>query len=277
MQSSLSDFLQLTTAEFQVVSIHSESEPALPAGAVTPYITAVRFELVGTATACHREQRIGHWELRWQMHPSGEIRLQQWRVLDEERASVSVPVFQELTSHAFGSNRSYASQLVPGIDHWRTVLDGASGIDIYGHNGVSVADIDGDGLDDVYICQPAGLPNRLFRNRGDGTFEDITDSAGVGVLENTACALFADIDNTGRQDLIVVRASGPLLFRNQGAGKFRLQPNAFQFTTPPQGTFTGAAIADYTTGTAGWTFIFAFMLIIRAPTNTTIRCRTTTQ
>jgi tetratricopeptide (TPR) repeat protein len=255
LQSSLSDFSKLMTAEFQVISIHSEALPVSPAVAAgVPYVTAVRFELVGTAAASRREQRIGHWELRCEMYPSGEIRLQQWRVLDEERARVSLPVFQDITSHAFGSNRSYASQLVPSIDHWRTVLDGASGIDIYGHNGVSVADVDGDGLDDLYICQPAGLPNRLFRNRGDGTFEDITDSAGVGVLENTACALFADIDNTGRQDLIVVRASGPLLFRNLGSGKFRLQPNAFQFATPPQGTFTGAAIADYDRD--GWLDIY---------------------
>jgi tetratricopeptide (TPR) repeat protein len=100
-------------------------------------------------------------------------------------------------------------------------------------------------LDDLYICQPAGLPNRLFRNRGDGTFEDVTEASGVGVLENTACALIADIDNDGRQDLIVVRANGPLLFLNSGGGKFRLKQNAFQFANPPQGTFTGAALADY--------------------------------
>ena len=99
----------------------------------------------------------------------------------------------------------------------------ACGIDIYGHNGVSVGDIDDDGFDDLYVCQPAGLPNRLYRNRGDGTFEDITESSGVGILENTACALFADFDNDGRQDLIVVRTDGPMLFVNQGGGKFRQQ------------------------------------------------------
>ncbi len=116
------------------------------------------------------------------------------------------------------------------------------------------ATFDDDGFDDLYVCQPAGLPNRLYRNRGDGTFEDITDSAGVGILENTACALFADIDNDGRQDLIVVCTSGPLLFLNQGGGKFREKPNAFQFATPPQGTFTGAAIADYDRD--GWLDIY---------------------
>ena len=89
------------------------------------------------------------------------------------------------------------------------------------------------------------MPSFLFRNRGDGTFDDITESAGVGVLENTACALFADLRNSGYQDLIVVRTDGPLLFVNEGNGKFRQQPGAFQFTQPPQGTFTGAALADY--------------------------------
>jgi hypothetical protein len=95
------------------------------------------------------------------------------------------------------------------------------------------------------VCQPSGLPNRLYRNRGNGTFEDITESSGLGVLENTACAVFADFSNRGRQDVIVVRASGPLLFVNEGGGKFRQKPDAFHFASPPQGTFTGAAAADY--------------------------------
>ncbi len=87
LQSSLAEFSKLITAEFQVIDIRSESVPAPPAGAAIPYVTVVRFELVGTGAASHREQRIGHWELQWRTHPSGEIRLQQWRVLDEERAS----------------------------------------------------------------------------------------------------------------------------------------------------------------------------------------------
>ena len=60
----------------------------------------------------------------------------------------------------------------------------------------------------------------------------------------SACALFADFDNRGLQDLLVVCGSGPLLYRNQGDGTFALKRGAFQFATPPQGTFTHAAIAD---------------------------------
>ena len=56
------------------------------------------------------------------------------------------------------------------------------------------------------------------------------------------------------EDLVVVRTSGPLLFVNQGDGKFRQKPDAFQFARPPQGTFTGAAVADYDRD--GWLDIY---------------------
>ena len=125
------------------------------------------------------------------------------------------------------------------------MIDGAVGVDVYGNNGVAVGDFDNDGLDDLYVCQPAGLPNRLYRNRGDGTFEDVSEKSGVDVLDFTASALFADFDNRGVQDLLVVCASGPLLFRNNGNGTFSLKKDAFRFANPPQGAFTHAAAADY--------------------------------
>ena len=241
LRSALSTFSNLLNAEFQIISIHAQGDPAGPVSLTT----IMRFELAGTGSGFYREQRVGHWELRWQRPTAGKVQLESWKTLNEERSRSFAPLFQDITSHAFGGNPSYTAQLLPGTDHWRTVLDGATGIDIYGHNGIAIADVDGDGLDDIYICQPAGLPNRLFRNRGDGTFQDITEAAGVGVLEYSACAFLVDVDNDGRQDLIVVRSNGPLLFLNQGGTKFRLKPDAFQFANPPQGTCTGAAMADY--------------------------------
>lgn len=254
LRSTLSAFTTIITAEFQVTNISIESSSAAGQGAPTRLHTRVRYELVGSGRDFYREQRVGHWEMEWEASPAGVLQVNKWQALDETRSRSAAPIFTDITAQAFGGNPCYASQFLRGADYWRTVLDGASGIDIYGHNGISVGDIDNDGYDDVYICQPAGLPNRLFRNRGDGTFEDTTESSGVGVLENTACAVFADFGNNGRQDLVVVRANGPLLFLNEGGGKFRQRPEAFQFATPPQGTFTGAAAADYDRD--GWLDIY---------------------
>ncbi|MGA8300531.1 MAG: VCBS repeat-containing protein, partial [Terriglobales bacterium] len=252
LRARLEEFSTLFVAEFQVTAINSSGQfpqppPSAwgPDSATSKLVTRIRYELVGTAHDCYRKQRIGEWLIVWEMPIPGELRVLLWQPIEESECRSTSRVYADITSAALGGNASYAAQLQHGTDYWRTVLDAACGIDIYGHNGVSVGDIDNDGFDDLYICQPGGLPNRLYRNRGDGTFEDITQASGVGVIENTACALFVDINNDGRQDLIVVRANGPLLFLNDGNGKFHQQPNAFNFATPPQGTFTGAAVADY--------------------------------
>ena len=245
LRSALSNFAQVLTAEFQITRIN----------ATLPRVqTIVRYDIAGSGKHFYREQRIGYWDLEWIQESSGEFRLESWTTRDETRSRAATSVFTDISSVAFGKNPSYRDQLRHGSDYWRTVLDGSCGIDIYGHNGVSVGDIDNDGFDDVYVCQPAGLPNRLYRNRGDGTFEDITETAGVGILDNTACALFVDIDNDGWQDLIVVRSSGPLLFLNERNGKFRQKPGAFKFANAPQGTFTGAAATDYDRD--GWLDIY---------------------
>jgi tetratricopeptide (TPR) repeat protein len=244
-QAAFGVFSRVVTAEFQITGIDladSDASPSQPSGRIR---TCVRYEIVGTGAGFHREQRVGNWDLEWEFSSAGEFRIRSWRVLDETQARATTPFYADITAGALDRNTSYSAQLMHGTDYWRTILDGASGIDVYGHNGVSVADIDNDGFDDLYICQPAGLPNRLYRNRGDGTFEDITESSGLGILENTACVLFADFNNHGRQDVIVVRANGPQMFVNEGGGRFRQKPDAFQFANPPQGTFTGAAAADY--------------------------------
>lgn len=250
--SYLKAFSKLLTAEFQIVSITAPGV-VLSNGAVS-LETVVRFELAGTGDNFFREQRVGNWQLHWELSSGGEVKLTRWRTLKESRARSLAPVFQDVTAKAMGGNSSYATQLLRGTDYWRTVLDGACGIDIYGNNGVSAADVDGDGFDDLYVCQPAGLPNRLYRNRGDGTFEDITEKSGLGILDATACALFVDVMNRGRQDAIIVRSSGPLLFLNEGNGKFRASPDSFHFANPPQGAFTGAAVADYDRD--GWLDIY---------------------
>lgn len=246
LQSYLRGFSSIVTAEFQITSIDADPSPSPGSSTIPSRIeTRVRYEIVGTGADFYREQRVGVWELSWAPSTSGGFHVRSWRALNETQARSGSPVYVDIAPEALGKNSSYTAQMLHGTDYWRTVLDGACGIDVYGHNGVSAADIDNDGFDDLYVCQPAGLPNRLYRNRGDGTFEDITQVSGLGILEDTACALFADFNNDGRQDVILIRTKGPLLFRNEGGGQFRTRPDAFQFASPPQGTFTGAAVADY--------------------------------
>lgn len=230
---------RVRTAEFEITAL--DVLPGEPLSART----AVRFDLVAE-TGQQREQRTGFWAMDW-VHdePAADWMLRRWQVEAEERSVLHGPAFTDVTEQALGGVSSYRQQLLRGSDEWRTQLDGASGIDVYGNNGVAAGDYDGDGFDDLYISQPAGLPNRLLRNRGDGTFEDVTDRAGVGVLDNTACALFADFRNRGLQDLLVVCGTGPLLFENLGNGTFLKKPDAFRFAKPPEGTFTSAAVADY--------------------------------
>lgn len=237
MGEYLAGLKKIETAQFEITAIQRISDTVLAAD--------IRYELVGSHDGSHREQRIGTWRTEWQLDQGHVRRVQQWHATGEAVSRSRGPIFTEITAAGFGRSPSFREQLSFGVDHWRTVLDGATGIDVYGNCGISCGDYDNNGFDDLYVCQPAGLPNRLYRNRGDGTFEDVTDKAGVGVLDNTSCALFADFDNKGFQDLLVVTTAGPLLFVNQGDGRFVLKKNAFQFVRPPQGSFTHAAVADY--------------------------------
>ena len=238
-QAWMGKIAQVETAEFEIYNIEET------AGAPLSIHLDIRYDIVARHTDARREERVGAWRTEWSRDTSQSWKVQRWQATDETVCTSSGPLFVDVTPQALGKTESYQKQLLRGADDWRTVLDGAIGVDVYCNNGVAVGDFDNDGFDDFYVCQPAGLPNRLYRNRGDGTFEEVTEKAGVGVLDNTACALFADFENKGHQDLLVVCGTGPLLFLNQGDGSFTLKRDAFKFARAPLGTFTHAAVADY--------------------------------
>ena len=198
----------------------------------------VRYE-IESARPESLEYRVGLWKQTWK-----DRRLVEFHPIQETLVKTRRPLFGDITAELFGADDQFREQMLRGIPYWRARIDSTSGIDVYGNNGIAVGDIDGDGWDEVYVCQPGGLPNRLYKLH-DGRMLDITEQAGVGILDDTSCALFLDIRNSGRQDLVVLRGAGPLLFLNQGGGTFALRPDAFHFHTPPEGTFTGMSAADY--------------------------------
>jgi tetratricopeptide (TPR) repeat protein len=199
----------------------------------------VRYEVTSTQNDL-LQWRVGHWRQEW----SGG-HMTRFEPLDEHLVSAQKTLFRDISSYSFAGVDSYQKQLLRGTPYWRSRLDIALGLDVYGENGIAVGDVDNDGWDEVFICQPGGLPNRLYKNRGDGKFEDITQQSGLDILDETSSALFADFRNSGNQDLVVLRAAGPLLFLNQGGGRFVHKPDAFRFKSPAQGTFTGMSAADF--------------------------------
>ena len=234
----LAAFNSLQTTEFLITRIEVDR------GSAPRVRTTVRFDLSGAAEGGWRAERLGHWQMRWQYASDG-WRVTEWTTLDHLRSRAPSPIFTEVTDAALGQNPSFRRQLVPGLDYWASHLDAVFMPRGMGHHGVSVGDFDGDGLDDLYVSQPEGLPNRLFRNKGDGTFEDVTEAAGLAILDRTSESLFADVDNDGDQDLILLTRSGPLLFLNDGKGRFTRDADAFHFKQPLQGSLTSAAMADY--------------------------------
>ena len=235
----VADLREVQVAEFLITAI--EVKPG-PDGLVR---TNVRFDIAGAAAGAWRAERLGRWEMQWRRGDDGAWRVVQWTCAEYLRSRASAPVFTEVTEAALGRNAAFHRQLGPGNDAWLATLDSALLPDTMALHGMAVGDADGDGLDDLYLSQPSGLPNRLFRNRGDGTFEDVTENAGLGVLDGTSQSLFADVDNDGDQDLILVTRTGLLLFVNDGKGHFSRVPDAFRFNEPLRGSPTSIAVADY--------------------------------
>jgi hypothetical protein len=116
------------------------------------------------------------------------------------------------------------------------------------------ADFDNDGFLDVYVCNETGF-NRLYRNKGDGTFEEIAARAGVQG-KNAYCkgAVWFDYDNDGYPDLFVTYLdSTPQLFHNDKNGTFTDVTREMGITGPTYGFSCWAF--DYDND--GWPDIFA--------------------
>ena len=115
----------------------------------------------------------------------------------------------------------------------------------YDHgNGLAVADVDSDGLHDIYFVNQIGS-NQLWRNLGQGRFEDMTQYAGVAMDDRVSVgASFSDINNDGFPDLYVTSTrSGNMLFQNDGSGKFTDITD--QSGLGHQGHSSGSVFFDY--------------------------------
>lgn len=131
--------------------------------------------------------------------------------------------------------------------------DGASGRRLMPEligQGVAAFDYDNDGWVDLYFVNGCRLVapfepisrNALYRNRGDGTFEDVTDKAGVGDTGYGHGCAVGDTDNDGWLDLFVSNFGRNVLYRNRGDGTFEDVTDKAGVAAP--GLNTGCVFAD---------------------------------
>ncbi|MFZ0860887.1 MAG: VCBS repeat-containing protein, partial [Candidatus Sulfotelmatobacter sp.] len=102
-----------------------------------------------------------------------------------------------------------------------TDVTAASGLGVPTQTQTAVwADIDNDGYLDLFVGNEDG-PSQLFRNKGDGTFEDISHAAGVDRVAYTKAVVAADYDNDGYVDFYVSNLNGDnFLYHNNHNGTF---------------------------------------------------------
>ncbi len=124
--------------------------------------------------------------------------------------------------------------------------------------GIAIFDYDNDGKMDIYFTNGAKLPELkktdpsfyhcLLRNRGDGTFEDVTAEAGLtgAELDFTYGVAAGDYDNDGYTDLFICNTTRNALYHNQGDGTFANVTEQSQLgIAPPKTLSVQGAWFDY--------------------------------
>jgi enediyne biosynthesis protein E4 len=139
-------------------------------------------------------------------------------VLESSAAKKSAPLFEDVTART-GIHFILENSATPEKHQIETMV-----------GGVAVFDFDNDGLPDIYFVNGAEQPslqktgtrysNRLYRNKGNWTFEDVTAKAGVAGAGYDIGAATGDFDNDGNIDLFVTGVNHNTLFRNRGDGTF---------------------------------------------------------
>jgi hypothetical protein len=177
-----------------------------------PLVTRIRFELIGTLRG-EKRSSIDRAYFRVVWERVGEaLQIKEHSLVEGERTLCDQRHFANV-AHLAGvdfQNQYYPRFLTEPLRF---------GMIRYGPGGISAVDYDNNGLYDLFI--PDGVASRLYRNCGDGTFEDVTLEAGLQGLDGVSVALFADYDNDGFKDLFVSRTFRPnQLFHNNGDGTF---------------------------------------------------------
>ncbi len=169
------------------------------------------------------------WRCTWSARDDDPPRLREIRVESYEETSLERSgsaegsFFVDATTAAVGALPEFAAQQRRGIESWAERITRLGDLHLTGHHGIAVGDVDGDGRDDLYVCDGGSLPNRLYRQLPNGAAEDISARAGVDFLEDSRSALLVDLDGDADQDLVLATIAMIVFAENDGSGRFTVR------------------------------------------------------
>jgi len=167
------------------------------------------------------------WLCEWGIEGE-ELVLREIQVSAYTESSSDGERFEDCSEAVLAGNRCWEEQLLRGTDDWCARIERGAGMNQYGHSGLCVGDFDADGLEDVYVLQGGGLPNRLFVQAADGSAEERAAELGIDWLDDSRAALLCDLDGDRRQELLVAASVGIALARRTEGGRYevvRVLPN----------------------------------------------------
>ena len=185
------------------------------------------------------------WLAEWDNKDPTAPVLTSLKLMGMEQVRSQIPsgtLFSDCTESILDKNTCYQEQFLRGYMYWLSASQQMRYLitDNLGTPGIALGDINGDGLDDLYVCQEQGLPNRLFLHQNDGSAEDVSDKWGVDWLEDSRSPLFVDIDNDGDQDLLVAFHGGIIVASNEDGQRFTVRT-----IIPSDKHLMSLAAADY--------------------------------
>ncbi len=189
------------------------------------------------------------WRVTWSDGP----RVRAVDVVRHEEVHAAGPLFEEVTHAALGANEFWAEEMDRGVADYFMRIDRLAGFSFQGMHGLAVGDVNGDGLDDLYVCQQVGLPNRLLVRNPDGTATDRAPELFLDYLDLTRAALIVDMNSDGRQDLVLAVANEVVIAYQGKTQRFdrRLSltaPGSEQIYTLCAGDVTGDGRLDLFAG-----------------------------
>ena len=166
------------------------------------------------------------WKIEWHIRSRDALPTMRSIHVSEFEQTVTRrkgPLLVDCTASVLGKNESFSKHLAYGLNHWLKRLPVREMMTRFGTPGIALGDVNGDGFDDLYLCQEPGLPNRLFLQQADGSLLDVSREWGVDWIEDSRSALLVDLDNDGDQDLAVGIFGHVVIAKNVDQQKFEVE------------------------------------------------------